>query len=49
MEIFKIKPGPKVGEILDALFKKVTSNKIPNTAEDLEKEARLMAQEQTNQ
>ncbi len=48
MEIFKIRPGPKVGEILDKLFEKVISNQISNTAEDLEKEAKLMAQNQTD-
>ncbi len=48
MEIFNIKPGPKVGEILDALFEKVASNQIANTKEDLEREAKLMAQGQTD-
>jgi tRNA nucleotidyltransferase/poly(A) polymerase len=30
-----IKPGPKVGEILEKLFKKVEEKEIPNTKEDL--------------
>lgn len=43
MEIFNIKPSPKVGEILNLLFEKVINNQLPNTEKDLEKEARKMA------
>lgn len=38
METLKIKPGPKVGEILEKLFNEVVENKIPN-----EKDALLTA------
>lgn len=48
MKIFNIKPGPRVGEILNLLFEKVVNNQISNTEKDLEKEARAMAEEQRN-
>jgi len=35
MEILKIKPGPKVGEVLQKLFEKVVEHKLPNEKEIL--------------
>ena len=35
MEILKIKPGPKVGEVLQKIFDKVEDKKIPNEREAL--------------
>lgn len=35
MEKLSIKPGPKVGEILEKLFNKVVENKVPNERESL--------------
>jgi len=35
MEFFKIKPGPKVGEILNALFTEVEEGKLSNDREEL--------------
>ena len=35
MKILDIKPGPKVGEVLNSLFEKVINKKIENTKEEL--------------
>ena len=39
MEILKIKPGPKVGEVLQSLFEKVVNKELPNEEEALKEEA----------
>ena len=38
MDILKIKPGPKVGEILEKIFEKVDNQELENKREDLLKE-----------
>jgi len=38
MKILNIEPGPKVGEILEEIFKKVDKNELPNEREKLLKE-----------
>ncbi|BCX14615.1 MAG: HDIG domain-containing protein [Patescibacteria group bacterium] len=45
MRILNIKPGPKVGEVLEYLFEKVVSKKIPNEKEALIKEVQKMKEE----
>ena len=35
MKVLKIKPGPKVGNILEKLFEKVISKEIPNEKDKL--------------
>jgi len=35
MKELNLKPGPKVGEILEKLFEEVVEKKIPNTKKDL--------------
>jgi len=38
MEILKIKPGPKVGQVLQSLFEKVVNKELPNEEEALKEE-----------
>jgi tRNA nucleotidyltransferase/poly(A) polymerase len=38
MEILKIKPGPKVGQVLQVLFEKVVNKELPNEEEALKEE-----------
>jgi hypothetical protein len=38
MEILKIKPGPKVGQVLQILFEKVVNKELPNEEEVLKEE-----------
>jgi putative nucleotidyltransferase with HDIG domain len=35
MEIFKIKPGPKVGQVLNTVFEEVVNNNLENNKKDL--------------
>ena len=42
MKELNIKPGPKVGEILNQLFNEVVENKIPNEREELLKAAKKL-------
>lgn len=45
MEILKIKPGPKVGQVLQVLFQKVVNKELPNEEEILKEEVRKVGQD----
>ena len=44
MRVLKLKPGPKVGEILEKLFNEVVENNIPNEREVLLKNIKTIEQ-----
>lgn len=44
METLKIKPGPKVGQVLQTLFEKVINKELPNEEEILKEEVKKIGQ-----
>lgn len=42
MKILKIKPGPKIGQILKSLFEEITEDPSKNTREYLEKRVKIL-------